>query len=533
MSNKTRLPAPYVKKKPPSIGYNIFNVRPLRDPKNMLLNSENQILDGKTILIFHFRVGKTDGVSLEIGAWKQILKQQGARVLLCAGPQSIGADFTIKLFENQLEPVIYKLDEEAFGGFKKYKNEQEFTSDFVCCETTLEEEFSTVIKTANPDFILVSNVLSVGENLPAAMALARVITRKKIPTLVINHDFWWENDRYAKPSCRMVSKILQTFLPPVATHMKHCAINSLGQQALRERKGIHANILYDTFDFGLPPPPENPKIKEFLTRNGVTGGDLVILQPTRIVRRKNIELAIDFTRHLTDALNALEKNLTLYDDRIYNPQINKVVLLMAGYAEKRDRWYLKLLLRYAKRQQVPCVLINELSSWHHSQDNAFCSLLEVYRYCDLVTYPSDYEAFGNQLLEAIYSRKPVVGFEYPVFKVDHKPKGIRIISLGDKLKVDGKSKLNKLPEKVLDRAASDSIKLLADRWAYREFVQHNFKTAGKYFSFKNARMIFLGSFNALKKDNEKSPDGPTSRTSKTRATSRQPVQSRQTPKAMR
>ena len=39
----------------------------------------------KSIGIFHYKVGDTDGVSLEIEKWKRILEEMGHRVQLCAG----------------------------------------------------------------------------------------------------------------------------------------------------------------------------------------------------------------------------------------------------------------------------------------------------------------------------------------------------------------------------------------------------------------------------------------------------------------
>jgi hypothetical protein len=39
----------------------------------------------KTIGIFHYQVGRTDGVSLEIAKWKRVLEEMGHTVYLCAG----------------------------------------------------------------------------------------------------------------------------------------------------------------------------------------------------------------------------------------------------------------------------------------------------------------------------------------------------------------------------------------------------------------------------------------------------------------
>ena len=42
-------------------------------------------MEPKNIGIFHFQVGGTDGVSLEIEKWKEVLEEQGHTCYLCAG----------------------------------------------------------------------------------------------------------------------------------------------------------------------------------------------------------------------------------------------------------------------------------------------------------------------------------------------------------------------------------------------------------------------------------------------------------------
>ena len=44
---------------------------------------------------------------------------------------------------------------------------------------------------------------------------------------------------------------------------------------------------------------------------------------------------------------------------------------------------------------------------------------------DFVTYPSLWEGWGNQLLEALRARLPLMLFEYPVYQADIKSKGLR------------------------------------------------------------------------------------------------------------
>jgi hypothetical protein len=40
------------------------------------------------ILYMHYRVGKTDGVSIQAAAWRHIWEEMGAIVAFCAGPNS-------------------------------------------------------------------------------------------------------------------------------------------------------------------------------------------------------------------------------------------------------------------------------------------------------------------------------------------------------------------------------------------------------------------------------------------------------------
>ena len=57
------------------------------------------------------------------------------------------------------------------------------------------------------------------------------------------------------------------------------------------------------------------------------------------------------------------------------------------------------------------------------------SLWDAYINCDLITYPSLYEGFGNALLESIYVGKLTIINRYPVYNADIKPLGFEFIEL--------------------------------------------------------------------------------------------------------
>jgi hypothetical protein len=52
------------------------------------------------------------------------------------------------------------------------------------------------------------------------------------------------------------------------------------------------------------------------------------------------------------------------------------------------------------------------------------TLEDIYPYADLVTYPSNFEGFGNAFLEAVFFRKPIVVNTYSIYQMDIQPKGI-------------------------------------------------------------------------------------------------------------
>lgn len=427
------------------------------------------------VLIIHYRIGKTDGVSLEISNWKEILERDGWKVETCAGPINVGADYEVKDLEPQGNRLIYNLDEESFGGFKKY-TETSFLSEYKKVQEKLFQDFCRILEKSKPDRIIVSNIFSVGENIPAAGALLRALTKFKIPTVAVHHDFWWENERYSNPSCGLVKEELERFMPPNESFIKHAVINEIAKLALAKRKQIYAVVLHDCIDFRSSNTDVDGACEKLLAGYGVTDSDLVVLQGTRIVHRKNIETAMDFVKLLSKKIPLVEKK--------------RVVFVMAGYAERRDVWYQKALRSYATNLGITLVELNGLVNGYGVGDKNVCKLLDVYPYADLVTYPSVYEGFGNQFLEAVYAKKPLVMFEYPVYKTDIEPLGFEIISLGNKATYDGKTRLAHIPEKKLEEAVAKSIQILEDSEKRKQVADKNFKLAEQEFSFEKIATLW-------------------------------------------
>ena len=101
----------------------------------------------------------------------------------------------------------------------------------------------------------------------------------------------------------------------------------------------------------------------------------------------------------------------------------------------------------------------------------------MYPHADLVTYPSDFEGFGNAFLEAIYFRKPIVVNNYSIYKIDIKPKGFKVVEL------DGY---------VTKTAIDHAVKLLKDPRMCKEMVDHNYELGMHQYSYDILRQKIKG-----------------------------------------
>jgi glycosyltransferase involved in cell wall biosynthesis len=453
---------------------------------------EQKNLRDKKILMIHFRVGKTDGVSLQFNYWQEILNDLGAEVALLSGPVNEEADYIIPELEQQLNPQVFKLDENAFGGIKDFQSKQEFNQKVKQLQNKLYQQFLKELKEFQPDRLLVSNIFSVGEHLPAAGALAKAVKKLKIPTVAVHHDFYWESPRCCRiPSTKLVKEQIEKYFPPQNKYFTHCTINSIAQQELKKRKGIEANLLYDTHDFKQPAWEIDDFNQDLFKGFDYHPNDIIVLQATRIVRRKNIELAIDLVAQMDQEQHL--KKLTeskLYNNQDFDPKKNKIVLVLAGYAEKRDQDYKQRLLDYAKQKGITLWDIGHKITGcrcHHPEKKY--SLWDVYPYADMITYPSCEEGFGNQFLEAIFAKKPVATFQYPVFELDIKPKGFEFIDLGNKTELNSKTNLIEIPDQTLKAAAEKSIEILTNKEKYNRIIDKNYQLGKKNFSYDNAQQV--------------------------------------------
>ncbi|MFH1522441.1 MAG: glycosyltransferase family 4 protein [Patescibacteria group bacterium] len=444
----------------------------------------------KKIAICHYRIGGTDGVSLEIAKHKKILEDNGCQVKLIAGNQSNGANYIIKELEwdNDIIPVIKE------NGFLYYKRQdfdnKTFKEKMKLVADKIYKKLVKIQRKEKFDYILIHNIFSFGGHTAAAKAFYDWINKFKIPCLATHHDFYWENIEYHAPRNKYLKKYMDKYMPPHSPLIEHLVINSLAKKELKKRKRIKALVFPDIFDFDQPAWQKDKYNKNFLKQFGIKPSDIFVLQATRVIPRKGVEIAIDFVKKLQENISKINGRL-IYNGKKINER-TKVVLVIAGYAENEKYDYLLKIKAKTLDEKINTKFISENIKAERSTKggNKIYSLWDAYVYADLVTFPSVWEGWGNQFIEAVFAKKPIVAFEYPVFKKDIKKEGYKIISLGSKIEKKDERDLYKIPQKNINKAVKKSIKWLLNK-KLKKKLDKNYQIGKKYHDFRFNRQNWL------------------------------------------
>jgi glycosyltransferase involved in cell wall biosynthesis len=436
-----------------------------------------------TIGIVHYRVGRTDGVSLEIEKRRQILTDLGYNVILISGPLEAGADRVIPELEFDT-PFIRAIKENSFAFFNhRSMSDKHLMEKIEFISSAITKQFLALHAEYRFSALLVHNIYSHGRHIAAASAFSRIAKQLGIPIIATNHDYYWERDEYQQSTSSLIEDYLQSYVPPALANVHHISINSLAAGQLKSSRKIDSTVLPDIFDFDQPMWQADSFNLDFRKHIGMNSNDLLILQATRVVERKAIELAVDFVREI----NKRKTKLTgkkLYNGRILTPE-SKVVFVLAGYAEKSAKAYLHKILNYAKEQQIEILNISEMIGSKRSEGltKKQYSLWDAYVHADVITYPSLVEGWGNQFIEAVFARKPVVLFEYPVFKADIKPEGYHYVSLGDMIAATDEDGLVHIAPEANIEATERLINWLTDAAATQSHLDANFAIGARNHGF--------------------------------------------------
>jgi glycosyltransferase involved in cell wall biosynthesis len=303
------------------------------------------------------------------------------------------------------------------------------------------------------DVLVVQNVFAIPMNIALAVALEQVIEETGIRTISHNHDFYWEREKYLT-NC--IPDLLETYFPPRLPEIRHLVINTQAQRDLAKR-GLQSVLLPNIFDFDLTPPGVDAYNQDLRSALGLAESDLFFLQPTRVIPRKGIELAIELVHRLADL---------------------PIKLIITHHAEYDSLDYLAGLHAQAERLQVDLRYVPErFQPQRQAAEGAqkIYSLWDAYVYADFVTYPSLYEGFGNALIETLFFRKPFLVNRYSVYRDDIEPTGLQAVTIDSQ---------------ITDQTVAQVRELLTNPQSVAAMARHNAEVATAHFSYLTAQRIF-------------------------------------------
>jgi glycosyltransferase involved in cell wall biosynthesis len=398
----------------------------------------------KRVGIVSTRLAGTDGVSLESDKWVQVMEERRLTCYYFAGELDRPPERSYLAEEAHFNhPEIQEIQQASFGVTTRSRA---LTKKITEIKSRLKDDLYSFLKEFKIDLLMPENSLTIPMNIPLGVAITEIIAETGMPAIAHHHDFYWERDRFG---INAVSDYLNMAFPPNLPTLSHTVINSYADEQLGLRTGISARVIPNIMDFENPPPPPDDYTSDVRQALGIEDDELFVLQPTRVVKRKGIEHAIELVCRLG----------------------MKAKLVISHDAGDEGFEYQERLKEYAEFLKVNLILAGDIINEKRGRTEdgrKIYTLDDVYPYADLVTYPSTFEGFGNAFLEAIYFNKPVVVNTYSIYAKDIKPKGFSVIEL------DGY---------VTKDAVEKTKQILAEPKFCQEMVEHNYELGKRFFSY--------------------------------------------------
>jgi glycosyltransferase involved in cell wall biosynthesis len=391
------------------------------------------------------RLAGTDGVTLETQKWANILTNLGHKCFYFAGECDTPSEISITVPEAHFNhPEISALNEDLFDN---YTRSSETSGKIQSLRYLLKRRLYDFINKFDIELLIIENALSIPMNIPLGLALTELIAETSIPTIGHHHDFGWERSRFKVSAA---SDYQLGAFPPILPSIRHVVINSYASRQLALRLGASSTIIPNVMDFDNPPPEMDDYSEDLRENFNINPDDCILLQPTRVVPRKRIELAIELTRRLG----------------------NGCTLVISHYSGDEGSSYANYLQTYAEMMDVRVIAVAGQISHKRGltpEGKKIYSLADIYQRSNLITYPSTVEGFGNAFLETIYYRRLIVMSTYEIFRTDIEPKGFDVIEFGDF---------------ITDETVTQANKLLNNPELAEKIIARNYELGRRYFSYR-------------------------------------------------
>ena len=411
----------------------------------------------------------TDGVSLEASKWARVLEEElDHECFWFAGkldtPEHSSSLCPKAFFE---DPSVISLQEKLFSNLNSCSKDLDDSVNIL--EREIYNSLENFIREHSIDLVIPQNVLAIPMHVPMGLAVTN-LAANGLPMVAHHHDFYWERERFLKGCAQHYLDF--AFPPKFSEKFQHVVINSRAKESLMERLELESTVIPNVFDFENPPSKADDYGDDFRDQFQIESDEILILQPTRIVPRKGIELSIELC------------------SRIQERTKEKICLVVSHLAGDEGMDYYYQLVDLSERLKVKVIWagerVGEFRGLNSSGEKLY-KLWDVYPHADFVTYPSLYEGFGNALLETFYFSKPVLVNRYPVFKDDIEPCGFKVVSMDSE---------------ITDEVVSETIDLILDKDLARQWTQLNYDLCMENFSYKVLRNSLENILNELMTSND-------------------------------
>lgn len=394
------------------------------------------------------RFAGTDGVSLETEKWARVFEKEGFKCFYFAGELDRNPAETLLVPKAHfLNPEIRNIFNAAFASHANGVRERSLTDTIEEIKEHLKDRLYEFIAKFNIDLLVPENAVTIPLNIPLGVAVTQVIAETGLPTIAHHHDFFWERQQF---KTNAVWDYLNMSFPPHLPSIRHVVISSSADNQLSLRTGISATIVPNVMDFKNPPPPPDGYADDVRDSLGIDSDEKMILQPTRVVKRKGIENAIELVSRL--GMKA------------------RLVISHASGDEGHD--YEQRIIDFSRRMKVNTLFVSDIINDRRGMTpdgRKIYTLNDIYPHADFITYPSTIEGFGNAFLEAVYFRKPILVNRYSIYTFDIKPKGFSAVE------IDGY---------ITDEAVAQTRALIQDEQLRGKMVESNYALAEKYYSYE-------------------------------------------------
>ncbi len=154
----------------------------------------------KNVGIISTRIAGTDGVSLELEKWAEVLKRNRFDCFYFAGELDRDEEISFKVDEAHFDhPDICDINKSLFGVIRRSRK---VSRNIQKIQEKLKSALYEFCKKFKIDLIIPENALTRPVNIPLGIAITEFIAETGIPTIAHHHDFYWERDRFQINACQ-------------------------------------------------------------------------------------------------------------------------------------------------------------------------------------------------------------------------------------------------------------------------------------------------------------------------------------------